>query len=101
MNDPKWIVQWQSETRGLLVWADYGDHKRWAGYQYLFPVNEQYPKDVKLAHFQTKDEAETVAFKLATENLHLAGNISVELCWIKRCKACYDCLCGEGKRRRE
>jgi len=104
MNDPKWIIRWQSETRGMLLLADYKDgSRRWAGFGYLFPTNQQYPDTAKLAHFKTQEEAEAYAFKRSTESIELCmvGNISAELCWIKRCKACYDCLCGEGNRRRE
>lgn len=103
MNDPWWIIR-QNSVSGLesLLLAGYKDgHRSWVSYKYIFPANEQYPVDPKLAHWKSKEEAERVAFDLVAGNPRLIGLVVVEECWIKRCKRCYDCLCGEGNRRRE
>lgn len=92
----------------MVLWADHFDPfkgsllvSRWASFRLLFPANEQYPKHIKLAHFETQDEADKLAFDLTIKDTRLLGTLTVEECWIKRCKRCHDCLCGEGNRRRE
>lgn len=102
MNKPLWIIRWTSETLEPLLWANYSNGgSRWVSYKLLFPLDEQYPEKIKLAHFVRREDAEAVAFGLVVKKPELVGTFMVEECWIKRCKKCYDCLCGEGKRKRE
>lgn len=102
MKTPLWIIRWTAPSLEALLWANYTDgQSRWASFKLLFPYDERYPETVKLAHFQTREEGEAVAFNLTIKDIRLVGNFSVEECWIKRCKKCYDCLCGEGGRKRE
>lgn len=101
MNDPKWIIRWSSDSMTLRLRANWNDGSaRWASFGLLFPLDEKYPEGIKLAHFKTREEADLVAFNLVFEDVKLTGVLAVELCWIKRCKVCYDCLCGEGNRKR-
>ncbi len=100
MNDPKWIIRWSSDSI-LRLWSNRNDGSaRWASFVLLFPLDEKYPGTIKLAHFATREEADLVAFSFVFEDAKLTGTLAVELCWIKRCKVCYDCLCGEGNRKR-
>lgn len=100
MNDPKWIIRRASESQPILLANGIDGREYWVAFGFLFPLNEQYPEGIKLAHFATSEEADLVAFKFVFDDVRLTGVLAVELCWIKRCKACYDCLCGEGNRKR-
>lgn len=100
-DKPRWIIRRASASQPIL-WANGIDGSaRWVAFGFLFPLNEQYPKTTKLAHFSTSKDADAEAFQRIAEEPGLAGMLSVEECWVKRCKVCYDCLCGEGGRNRE
>lgn len=101
MNDPKWIVRWNADGRPIMLLADYEDgSKSLTVYNILFPAKGEYPTNLKLSHWKVKEEAESAALQLVGRTPKLLGFLSVELCWIRRCKECYDCLCGEGNRKR-
>lgn len=102
MNDPWWIIRWHAEERPIMLLSEKADGSlAWVVFGILFPANEKYPQDLKLAHWRSKEEADSVAFQLVARTPALLGKVVVETCWAKRCKRCFDCLCGEGNRRRE
>jgi hypothetical protein len=96
MPDPKFIIQWHGEPLEPLFWSQrMTGERQWSSYRLLFPPTGVPPLSIHLMHFDTEETAAAEAFGLAMRNTHLIGTASVERCWVKRCKVCYDCLCGE------
>jgi hypothetical protein len=111
MKSCGWIIRRAGKDGLMLLLSEYVHpaHAKaitvgsadWMSFKILFPVNEKYPDNVRLVHFEKREEAEAVAFNFTIKDPGLIGFLSVEECWIKRCKRCHDCLCGEGGRKRE